>query len=534
MSGLLRRVLAPFLLLPVFLGACGQDPAPSGPPAPAAAGVEREAASAPPAGQAPAQDPGGVLGPRVADMSVLRVKTVMDESGAAVAGVRVRLLWQSGADESEVGRSRQLTGPEGIARFEILGGTLVQSIAAEPSSLTAPEALVIKKPILPATEVDLELRLKPAATLAGIVRDLAGEPVLGAEILVWFEERWAVEGEIDKPFDVSAQSHELGSFTVGGLPQGDFLLEARKDGMVGVQRVAGKIRTGQVLDGFELVLTPSEPYFGRVVDEAGGAVAGAELVAGMVGRHAKFEPTMTSQAVYVPARQLLLRSKDDGSFEIPGRSPQEMWVVEAKHPRFQDARHRLLPGEGSGDVVMVPGFSLRGQLFDHQDRPVGRGLLRLRGEQSRAFRSGEGGGFRADGLKEDLEAAVLAYKPGFTVTLLWPFEISTGAEALRLQLQPGHMIRGTVVGAGGEPRAGIRVQVIEAAPVSEAASLDFPGTPPLAEFGLDQAQTAGDGSFSLTDLPAGELRLQLLDAGGAVLEELTVETGKDPLEIRLD
>jgi len=525
MSGPSCRALVLLLALAPLLGSCGSDdgePAPADPTAGAGAGAP------------PAQDPGGVLGPRAADMSLLKVKAVMDESGAPVVGVRIRLLWKSGTDETEVGRSRQLTGPDGIARFEILGGTVVQSIAAEPSSLTAPEAQVIKKPINPGVEVDRELRLKPASTLAGVVRDLSGEPIIGAELVVWFDDRWVVEGEVDKPYDVSARSHELGSFTVGGLPQGDFLLEPRMEGMIAVRRVAGKIGTGQVLDGFELVMAPAEPYYGRCVDEQGRPVPGAEIIAGMVGRHAKHEPTPTKQAVYVPARQYLLKSLEDGSFEIPGRSPEEMWVVEVKHLRFQDARHRLLPGEGSGDVVLTEGYSLRGQVLDAELDPVGRALLRLRGEQSRPFRSGEGGGFRVDGLKEDLEAAVLAYKPGYAPVVLWPFEISHDAEALRIQLLPGQLVSGQVLDAQRQPAAGMRLRVVEDQPVSEAASLAFPGAPPLAEFGLDQALTTSDGRFVFTDMPPGEVRLQVLDADGAVLRELVSETGTDPLEIVLD
>ena len=102
-----------------------------------------------------------------------------------------------------------------------------------------------------------------------------------------------------------------------------------------------------------------------------------------------------------------------------------------------------------------------------------------------------------------------------------------------LQLLPGEAISGTVRDAGG-PRAGVRVQVVEELPASELASLPFPGGPPLAEYGLDHALTTSDGGFQLTDLPAGELRLRLLGADGAELKELTVETGKDPLEIVLD
>lgn len=532
MSGSIRRVLA-LLALSWGLSAasCGgaeEPPAPAPEPAPAeAAAPTAEGAGAP-------QEPGPVLGPREADMSELRVTCLSDEEGQPVAGLRVRLLWKSGEQDTDVGRAYQMTGLDGVARFQVLGGTIIQSVAAEPSALTAPEALVIKKPILPATEVELELRVKPAGTLAGVVRNAGGEPVVGAEVVVWFDERWNVEGPEEKVFDVKSASYELGSFTVGGLPQGAFTVEARKEGMIATRRATGRIRTGQVLDGFELVLEEAQPYFGRVVDEDGEPVAGAGLVVGMVGRHAKYEESFTDQAIYVPAAQVHLVSDADGVFEVAARPPSQMWVVEAKRQGYQDTRKRILPGEGAGDVVMPSGFTLSGQVLDPDRRPVGRALLRLRGEQQKQFRTGEGGGYRAEGLREDLEAALLVYKPGFAPTLVWPVEVGPDAEALPVLLRPGLVVSGRVVGPDGEGIAGARIQIVEELPSSEFASLPFPGGPLRAEFGIDQALTASDGRFVLTDLPPGELRLRVFGPDGVERPEVVTEPGTDELEIRID
>ncbi|RMH03109.1 MAG: carboxypeptidase regulatory-like domain-containing protein [Planctomycetota bacterium] len=519
------RPFFPLLLSILALPSCGKEEAP--PSAPAETGAAGTAAAPAP------QEPSPALGPREADMSVLRVKVVTAEDGAPLAGIRVRLLWKSGREETDVGRIYQTTGPDGIARFDILGGTIVQSVAAEPSPLTAPAAKVIKAPIQPAKEVDLELKVRPGATVAGIVRDPDGNPVPDAEVRVWFAERWEVENEPGKPFDISGRTREHGDFTLGGLPAGDFLIEARKEGMIATRRVAGKIRTGQVLDGFELILTPAEPFYGRVVDEDGNPIAGAELRVGVVGRFSRHEETPTPQALYVPAAQYLLTSDEDGSFTVPARNMDEMWVAEARHPDFMDARLRLLPGEGSGDVVMEYGFSLRGQVVDAERDPVPRARLVLRGEQERRFRSGEGGGFRVNGLKEDLEAAVLAYKPGYRPALLWPVEIGPDAEALRLQLLPGLGLEGRILTAGGEPAAGLRVEIVEETPTDPAATLPFPGDPPLAEFGLDHALSSAEGRFVFADLPEGPLSLRVLDPDGRVLAEAKVQPGGEPVEIVL-
>lgn len=523
MRGSTRRGAAVPLLLLIAASACAPD-------APEAPETSPEPALAAPV----EQDTPPAYGVRQQDMSRLVVRALRAADEVPLAGIRIRLLWQAGDDQSSVGRIYQETGADGAAHFEILGGTIVQSVAAEPTALTAPAAVVVKKPVVAGQEASVELRLAPAATLAGVVLDAAGTPVVGAEVQVWFDERWTVERDPGRPFDVTARSREGGYFMVGGLPRGDFLLEARADGLIASRRVAGKIDTAQVLDDFELVLESAEPYFGKVLDEDGSPVAGAQVIAGRVGRFAAREPTATPQAYYVPSREYQLTTDEHGAFTVPARPSGEMWVVEVFHESFQKARMRLLPGDGAGDVVLVRGFDLAGQVVDEGGAPVARPFLRLRGEVEREQRGQQDGSFLLQGLGEDLEAALLVHKPGYTPALLWPFEIGPARAERIVRLAPGASLAGAVVGPGGEGRAGLRVQVVEDPPADAAASLPFPGAPPLASFGLDQAITAASGSFLLADLPARPLRLRVLAEDGTVLREFDATPGGAELRLVLE
>ncbi len=465
-------------------------------------------------------------------MAHLRILVVLEENGRPVPKIQVRLLWKTG--DTDAGRDFRTTNGDGRCFFEITGGTYVQSLAVAPTQFTAPAAELIKRPILTGDVVDYEFRLSPGGVLSGQVFDADGGPVVGAEIRVWSMGRQALEKKGDKTPDVTAQTHEGGVFTVGGLAAGDFLFEAFAEGMTTVARPGGEVKSGQVLDGFVVRMEPAEPLLGSVLGEEGEPVEAALVVAGMVGRFTKRDPGPVPGTWYYPARQRVLYTDSDGDFLVPAIPISQMWAIEVRHRHYQQKRVSLLPGTTLTEIELLRGWDFSGKVVDAKDTPLSRPFLRLRGVQERERRGQKNGVFQFSGLLTDTEAAVLVYQPGFAPDFAWPLDLTSSQEAFLFRLRPGLPLGGTLVDSSGQPLSGWRLELVETKPSVATAFAPFPGEGPLHTFGLASTQTASDGAFLFLDLPPGEKELKLWPPNGAPFREILAQPGRKNMLLELD
>jgi len=111
----------------------------------------------------------------------------------------------------------------------------------------------------PARGGALAVRLREAAAVEGVLRDVDGAPVAAAEVSV---------------AEAGARTDALGRFRLDGLPGGAHRLVATVDWR-GVAETDVWLQAGRTTDAGTLVTRPPRTLRGRVRDEAGRAVGGA-------------------------------------------------------------------------------------------------------------------------------------------------------------------------------------------------------------------------------------------------------------------
>ncbi len=199
----------------------------------------------------------------------------------------------------------------------------------------------------PAARVRVQVELAERGAIAGTVVDPRGSPVAGARVAV---SSWSSLG-------VDDESLIAGDPEVETDARGAFRIELRVMGAFNVEVEATSFRTAteravQVLPGREtplrIALEPAYVIRGRVVDAAGGPVAGARVAAQAVGG----DGISTAEDT----------SGDLGEFEIGGL-PSTPHVVTATAPTFRPAEAwEVVAGGPPVTIRMTRGGSLRGTL----------------------------------------------------------------------------------------------------------------------------------------------------------------------------
>jgi len=471
------------------------------------------------AGLAKLEDQAEYPGAQLAEgMGEVQVNVNLRDSGEPVEGILVRMLWKT--DRNDTGRVFRKTNAQGFCSFEVEGGTVISSLSVEPTGATAPAGLPIERPLIPGQIAKFNFKLVPGGILSGMVIGADGEAVPNAKLKVWYMEQGELERNPDESVDAKSEVGADGVFTLGGMPAGDFVLTAEADGMVCVQRVGGKIKEAQVLDGFELFLEPSNDLMGMVRSSDDQPVENVLLVAGMVGRHAKRKETHHQACYYYPAQQSILYSKSDGSFVVKNVPSSQVWVLEAKHKLYQNVRHRLLPGETMADLELQGGMALAGIIVDAEGNAVSKARVLLSGEQQRERRCQRNGKFVFNALVEDWDASLAVHKTGFAPAYMTALKIDPDSQTLQIQLNKGTMLTGKVVDESGAGVSGLRI-----------SALDQPG---LAAFGLNSTVSGPDGGFYLPDLAAEQSSWMVTGASGELVRfkwqpsdgEITISVAK--------
>jgi hypothetical protein len=234
---------------------------------------------------------------------------------------------------------------------------------------------------------------------------------------------------------------------------------------------------------------------GVVVDERGFPVAGARVTVDGAGFHGG------------------ATTDKRGEFRVDGL-PDGVLALAAAHPEHPTAR---LPHVAAGDdlrVQLAPGGGVEGEARDRVSGAAPPGLVVVveSGGEKREASIERRGHFRAVGCPPGA-ATLRATAPGYLAASL-AVEIPAGEFAhdvtlrdLRLELELGGEVVGTVRDARGDPASGVEVTA--------------PGA---------RARTDAGGRFRLGPLAPGRVEVR---AGGAV-EEAIVEAGRpSPVEIRL-
>jgi protocatechuate 3,4-dioxygenase beta subunit len=300
----MRRVLTVAALLVVvaalvmrLLATAKQEgsAASAAPPAPAleAAAERPEEMRAPePAAEAPRQEveataPAADTPPAAERATCTVLGRVVDEYGAPLEGVEVRLqaheIWAEGIDVARLPGKSDLRGwvatsdSDGRFRFDApVPSAATTWITIEPDDFHDSERIDFggrrgdAKPALAAGETDLgTLTLATTGAIRGRVLDEAGQPIEDAQLRVGTERSTTIQRD--------ATTDVRGDFTIGHVPAGVFGVNAKHESHLSEFRTPLTIECNRYTEAGDFLLKDAPVLCGVVVDPAGLPVAGAKL-----------------------------------------------------------------------------------------------------------------------------------------------------------------------------------------------------------------------------------------------------------------
>jgi protocatechuate 3,4-dioxygenase beta subunit len=407
------------------------------------------------------------------------------------------------------------TDADGGFRLETPGflpGANVQAVAAgyQPSRRQYAPAQAARP---------VAVTLERAASLAGIVVDPEGRPVAGATIESSPPPKQAV---ISRWSPFSAISRRDGRFVLTGLiPRGTYEVSAISEGFARTTVTARTAEPGKATPEVRIVLDPGRLLSGRVVDEEGQPIAGAELALSM-----DFWDRRRAS------------SDETGRFVFKGLAPGIFsLLVKAKgHPQIHRPDVEISTERTAtdlGDVVLPDEVAIEGRVTDSQGRPLEGTEVKThrvpgplyrrelgRGPVFETFPStttGPDGTFRLGELKAGDALDLYVQHPEYVAAHLPGLKVPT-AEPLRIGLRKGRTLSGRVVGPEGEPVAG--------AVLSPSRGSRLHG------------KTDPEGVFRVSGVAPGSVDLRVTAKGyrPKVLEGIVIPEERDPesLEITLD
>jgi hypothetical protein len=458
----------------------------------------------------------------VTEVSTPRVRCYAEDTkkAAAPAGqpMTLRLLAPDGKPAPGVRAVLEdgtLHGPsdaEGRLRIALAGGPQ----EARFWSVDGAWAAVLLKPTGTG-----DIRLRPAATIAGTVLDRATRrPVPRA--LVWPA---ADPGRV-------TLSDAKGFFTLRVPFLTAPALQAAAPGyQVATMRSDRTARTEG--EGLIVSLAPAAAVPGLVVDEAGRPVSGAEIEA-------------------IPAEKTLpegevrgwSRTGASGRFRLDGLEPGERLAARVRATGFATLESPI-PADPVDAVrlVLQRGRTVMGKVADAAGRPVQGAevraypadptarpeeLLRARDREMRGT-TGRDGGFSLPTVAAGvLDLSLRA--PGAAPKWLHGVEVPPGSAPLdlgRIVLDPEAVLRGTVVDNSGAAVGRARVAAVPVTTVPRPG--DFAASPPPASL------TDADGRFTLRGVETGVRLLVRAEQDGFLPATLEVEPGlSDPILLKLE
>jgi len=475
--------------------------------------VEREVVALPPAG-------GDAEGSAERQLVTTRLAgRVLDPAGTPLAGCEVVFLaggaWIASSRESVDfpldHAPRTTTGEEGgfafvgvapgddhalLVRHPRLRPELVQGVVVDAFARSEEPPIVLRE----------------GKRVVGTVRDRNGAPIEGAWLHL--DGAWMPTGPRPSLDRLSATTDALGRYELRGVPDGKRCLTVTAEGFGTLTRVQSLVindKTGDThIADFEL--GTAVELRGRVLDLAGEAVAGAELL-------------LIDRAAYRDVAHGSATSAIDGSWAIEGLLPgsYELRVTSADHEEVVQ-RDVAVPRE-PWSLLLQPKRRIQGRVADAESGAgLGRFSLRLR-----RFEDGLGVTHPVGPLAEQVggplgefsipaeselgpwvvEARAAGYAPSYSP----PFDGSLEGDVTGVQvdMRRGGELRGRLVDAEGRPVVG-RVTCRDAAWVQDAMSA-FLGEQGLGEATVRHLRCGADGGFVLSHLRPARYQLSARGPG---------------------
>lgn len=382
-----------------------------------------------------------------------------------------------------------VTGPEGEAELPDLppGRSLSLDVCR---SGYLPASFVVRE--VPGEPV--ETVLKRAARISGRVTDPTGAPAAGARVVAWLSGESPERPESVRPCfreAGSARADGEGRFALESLPPGWWHVRAGANGWLAAEMERRQVRSGESLEGVEIVLGRGAVVTGRVLSPDGATVAGAQV-----------------QVLGGPSGP----SGPDGTYRLEGVETGER-TVEATHPRYEFASRSLEVEQGESRLDLKLERDRRREIRGRVLEPAGSPLAgaRVLGSSS-SVRSAVDGSFAL--LERDGRHEVWAHAEGHAPAQAEVAVEGGPVDGVEIRLSRGGSLRGRLLGLDREGLAGATVETALPPLLQRRSSVD-----PLGEYrisGLPPGTweiTARAGARSVTE------RVELApDAAEAVLD----------------
>ena len=429
----------------------------------------------------------GVVAPpeRPVEVELTRAATlagrVVDGFGVGVPGARVH----AEAEGSE-GRGRLRPPRSRMAAVEEDGSFVLEGVPTGAVRVIAgaedfqdPEPLRLELAAGERRE-GIRIELARGGALAGRVTGPDGQPIADATVQ-------AAPGQRAMPGH-QARTDAEGRYRIGGLPPGLVQVRAEHPDFVGPAREA-TIGAGETR--LDLELRRGLEISGRVVDEAGAPVAGAEVML-----------TSDTWSGYRPPT----RTGDDGAFRLRGVEPGTWRLMVTKDDLAQlepDTRYEVADAPLVGiEVRMTAGAAIAGTVRGLDLADVARLRLFAMSEERKGMpRTGVvdfEGGYRIEGVGPGRWRVVAMLGEGEGMAS-GEAELAPGQPEARLDLDfAGDVTLTGRVTVGGEALAGAQIGVVG----QEAPA-------------YGSGRTGGDGRFEIGRLAPGlyELTVFAMDLG---------------------
>ncbi|HEX6811856.1 MAG TPA: sigma-70 family RNA polymerase sigma factor [Planctomycetota bacterium] len=383
-------------------------------------------------------------------------------AGAPYADLALRVQWFAGSATAGKPESEHEVRSDADGRFVWRGpvrtaaGTLQ---AVRPGAAGNTKVWCTPQLVQPGqTDVALAVTLVALdRTVFGRVHDVDGAAIAGAEISVngWDDVATRTDAEGRYELKVTGPPYPLLVLKTGYRER---LLQSY-------------VPEGKQRHELDVELEPGASFAGRVVDEAGNPVAGAQVRASGLVRGTETDA--------------------EGRFLFGGAAPDERHELSAVKAGFQRGAKAASPGGDPVEIVLRPGLTLAVRVFGEGGEGIAGARIsvmpdRFRGAQVRGF-TDAGGRL----LIEDLPASeieVIADKTGF-VLARGQADVPKLRGEFVLVLQRGRTIAGRVLDESGAPIVGASVYCQRQ-------------TGDLAQRSVGGRATSDtEGRFTITDLP---------------------------------
>lgn len=480
------------MLLVSFLGSCSDSG--SSPQDPASHEV---AATGPASGQdsaSSAQNPDDLPPIDPMAQAVLEVSFTIKGTGKGAPEVPFEIRWE---EDGKPSSTDVRTAPDGTRRIQFDHGSRLVGLVVRPSARTAPAMHKESALLMGGRTHKIHIELEPGGVVSGVVLDIDGNPVADAEVGAFFADAGTLDKIMNPSVDAFTHSDAQGRFRLGGLPSGQFILEASAPNMVSVWRPGGVMSNAREFRNLEIMLEPGFVVYGQALDAEEQPVAGVFVTAGKPNRRVNRKATEHPEIFQHGPRTSLAKSDAEGLFSLDRVPESQSWNINGKHPRYLPTRTSFDAGQQDVWLEMTKGAVLSGNVVDTEGNAVvGAQIWLLSSSGQPSTFTDMNGDFMFGVGAERYGVSPLIFKQGSGMAFLPPMDILTETQPLKVVLDSGLTIKGKVVDAEGQGLSGVPMRIAGAPPSVTYLAAQMPER----FLDRDAVLTAPDGSFEFNEL----------------------------------